>query len=242
MTLRPILVSAALFIAMAASAYIIYDENAHSEIAPTEAVVKHLAAATDPLPDQEFSPGKREANFQRYGLEGELLKETLDLTTRYDDRFRKKLSQLVADVTDPTALGDDLCGRTQDRRPRYGALAWLIKQDKSERRPMDLDRLSRLERQEWATTAPIDKVYVAVELRDGRAANATLMAVAGIIARQEEKVLNGYAPWGEGLFQGWSWGDVTKQHPGIEELSRQYFAEMHLLLEIVHGEDGICGA
>ncbi len=242
MTLRPILVTAALFIAVSTSGYIVYDENVHDGFAPTEALVKHLAAASDPLTDQVFSPGNREANFKRYGLDGELLKETLDLAIRYDDRFHKKLSQLVADATDLTAMGDDLCGRTQDVRPRYGALGWLIKQDKSQRRPVDLDRLSRLERQEWVVTAPIGKVYTTVELADGRQPDATLMAIAGIISIEEEKVINGYAPWGAGLFRGWSWKDVTALHPGIEDLTRQYFAQMHLLLEIVHGEEGICGA
>lgn len=239
--MRTIMSLAVLVIVLLLTSYLVYLENAHNKIAPTEAKVRHLAEKSDPQFDMLFLSTKREENLTRMGLTGALLKDTLRQAQRNEDELAGKLTRLLNESAEPDKLVADICGRTNDRRPRYGAIAWLVVDEKGERRPIDLARVTKLERQDWAVGSSVDEIYKHLELADGPHPDATLMGVAGILLKQEEKVLQDYKPWGSGLVIGqWSWEDVIKTYPGIAAWSRDYFALMHVTLELANSEEGVC--
>lgn len=247
MTFRPVLAVAAVFILGGVTAFLVHDELAkdaegRNKIAPTEATARHEKASQDPLMDMRFIAGERETNLKKFGMEKDLLAATLKEIRVTEEAHGEKMKRLLEDAAEPVELADALCGQTRHVRPRYGALRFLVTQDKSLRRPLNLQRVSQLERQDWAVTSPIDEVYRVVELGDDRHDDATLMGIAGIIAGKEKDVIERMAPWGRSLQPGgWSWSRVVKQNPGIEERVVNYFAMMHLAVEYATAEDGVCG-
>jgi hypothetical protein len=66
------------------------------------------------------------------------------------------------------------------------------------------------------------------------------MAMAAIMTRNEEAVLKGNSPWGTTTLSRWSWDKVKDENPGIEERLIEYFALMHLTVELARGDGGIC--
>lgn len=196
----------------------------------------------DPLLDLRYTPSDRKANFKAFGMPDEMVAKTVSQTRFFEDKYKRKITLMLRDAAEPTAVADALCGQTNQVRPRYGALRFLVVEDKGLRHAIDLQRVSRLEKQEWAVRSPIDAVYSKIELASERQDDATLMAIAAIMSGREEDVQQGHAPWGSGLVPGsWSWKRVKKEEPGIEKRLVDYFALMELFVEIATGDEGICG-
>ena len=116
----------------------------------------------------------------------------------------------------------------------------LVIEDAGQRRAVDFRKISQLDWQDWEKTATVQGVYVDTELVDERQPDATLMAVASILLSKEQDVLDANAPWGRGLAVQWSWAKVKKENPQITDLVIDYFATMHLVVEMAQSEDGIC--
>lgn len=200
-----------------------------------------VARAEDPLLDLAYTAASRAKDFEAYGLPEDLVARAVDRARRYEDggkfeRLRLKMDQ----APEPTELADALCGQGSQLRPRYGALRFLVADVQGQRRPVDIDRVSSLERADWASLSPIVSVYNEAELAQDRKPDATLMAVAAILTQQESELLNGYKPWGRGLGGTWSWKKVQEGFPGIEEHVLEYFVLMHLAVEIANAEGGLC--
>jgi len=216
-------------------------ESGTNLIAPTAAKVQQIVRHQDKLLDLEYTKANREANFKRMGMPDELAASTVQAARRLEDAHRDKLKALLSSTGDPVSLGNALCGRTNQRRPRYAALAFLVEERKGERMVVNVARASSLKVQEWAVLSPIDKIYSKLELTDGRKDDATLMAIAGILAAQEETVLEGMKPWSDSVTGlRWSWSEVKKTYPTVEEKCIQYFALMHILVELAGEEGGLC--
>ena len=236
--MRSIIVSAALFIAVCFSAYLIFTES----VLPDEAQIQHVTTRSDVLQSISYTKPNRSKNLAKFGMSESMVKQTLDKMRRTEDKYDRKMTLLLEQAPDPTAVIDALCGQTAGVRPRYGALRFLVVEEQGERRPIKISRVTRLEVQDWSEVAPIADVFRHVELSENRQDDATLMAIAGIMQKKEDDVLNNFEPWGRGLLPGaWSWKGVVKEHPGVSKRMTDYFAVMHLLVERATADDGVCG-
>ena len=224
-------------LALGVNAYFLYEEP----IAPSEERYKHIAKVQDPLIDISYVRGNREPNFRKFGLDDAQIKRALKLTNDLEDAHAEKIRQFLLGAPKPVELADALCGGTEDVRPRFGALRFLVEEKNGIRNPIDLNRVSGFASQDWALTSTIPAVYREVELQDARPDNATLMALAAIMAKKESDVLDHKAPWGRGLMSGtWSWDRVKSENPGIEERLLGYIGLMHLVVEMARAEGGNC--
>ena len=245
MRMRPIIAVASAVILLGLNGFLAYkelspDETGRNNLAPSEARVRHEKTRKDPLFDQKYVTADRERNLQQWGLDGELLARTTKAIRLLDERQRDRLRVLVQDTEDPQAFIEAVCGFTNDRRPRYGALEYVIEIRRSQRMPLDLGKTAILRRQEWAVTGLVDGVYNEVELQDNPPADSTRMAVAAVLTGQEQAVLEGQAPWGRGA-GSWDWERVLEEHPGVDEQVVQTLALVHVLLEAAFAPEGPCG-
>ena len=245
MKLRPFVVAGTTLILGGVNAYLLYTEYAwHPEyhgIAPSEFQPRHVTDDNDPLLQLQPVAADREKNLKAFGLPDPMVKKTLDRLRDLDDRQKDRVTLLLQNVDDPAQLEDAFCGQTQQVRPRYGGLRFLVEETQDMRRPIQIDRISGFQRQKWTRTAPIDEVYRTAELGEDKHEDATLMALAALMLKKEDDLLEGRKPFGRGLASTWSWDTVKKQNPGIEDRLVEYFALMHLCWELMAGPGGQCG-
>jgi len=225
------------FIVAGVCGYVLVNEN----IAVGDEVAEFQTRQTDPLIDITYTSTNREHNFKAFGMDAAMVKSALDRARRYEDTGKvDRLRLLMSDASEPTELADALCGQGTQIRPRYGAMRFLVADVNGSRRPVDLDRVSSLQREDWSRASPIDSVYLDAELAKDRKEDATLMAVSAILAAHEQDLLNGYKPWGRGLAATWSWKQVKKKFPGIDQGVQEYFVLMHIAVEVANEDGGIC--
>lgn len=252
MSLRPFFAIVALLGAIIIYARLIYVElrcdpeytdECRNDIAPTKIRAQQQVRREDPMIDMQYLAGDREKNFARFGLPKDLAKQAAKRAKTIDaGQEGKRLKQLLSDAAEPVQLGDALCGNSNQSRPRYAALRFLVQEKGGGRMALNLQRTSQMRMQAWADASPIDQVYAALELTDGRMDDASLMGVAAILTDQEELALEREPPWGgsRGLLSRWSWDKVKSQYAGIEGKVINYFALMHVAVEYANAEDGIC--
>ncbi len=241
MSARTWVVGAALVAFASVNVYLLWQEeqNYFSKL-QTTAEGRVLAGETDPLLGLRFSSSQRETNLLAFGLSEAQTAEAMKRLRDYEDRYTDRIKFLFENAGDRESLEQALCGQA-GVRPRYGALRFLVEEEKNgSRRPINLQRATKLEWQEWSKAAPISAVYAEVELADERKEDATLMGIAAILAGREQDVLEKNSPWGPGLTQRWSFASVTEEVPGIEDKLLKYFAAMHLIVELATNEAGIC--
>jgi hypothetical protein len=230
----------------AGNGYLIYlelrdGESGQNRIAPAEQQVRHDMARQDPLLDLRYSSTDREANLKSFGLPDEMVEDTLRTIIRLEDRHGSRLQVAINAVAEPKEFSDALCGRTSDLRPRYGALRFIVEEDRGAREVIDLQRTTELERQEWSRADLILDVYGRLELGDDRQDDAPLMAIAAILLGKEREATENLPPWDRSTLGTWSWDVVKKENPGIEIRASEYFALMHLAGELAQAEGGFCG-
>lgn len=245
MKLRPFVVGGATLILGGVNGYLLFTEyNWHTEyhgIAPSEFQPRHVTDDNDPLLQLQPVANDREKNLKAFGMPDPMVKKTVDRLRDLDDRHKERIQLFLESMDDPTQIEDAFCGQTQQLRPRYGGLRFLVEEEQGMRRPISIDRVSGFKRQKWSLASPIDEVYRTAELGEEKHEDATLMAIAAIVLQKEDDLLNGYKPWGRGFAATWSWDDVKKQNPGIEDRMVEYFALMHLVWELMAGPGGLCG-
>jgi hypothetical protein len=83
--------------------------------------------------------------------------------------------------------------------PRYGALRYIINEEKGRRQVVNLRRVSGIEAQDWYLLSSVGEVYREAELLDDRQPDATVMAIAAILLAKESELLDHNAPWGRGI-------------------------------------------
>ncbi len=218
----------------------------NEEVAPPDALTKAESRQLDPLLDVRFLKQKRAENLVKMGFDEkesvEIQKriEQLSADLRVGDAERDIVRARIEAASDPDALGAALCGTGTTLHVRYGALAFLVDDQKGERRAIALDQVSALEPQAWAAEARIAPVYQEVELAKDRKSDATRMGLAAILAEQEEAVLAKESPWGRSLLSNWSWPRVQAKFPGVRGRLIEYVATLHLVIEVANGEAELC--
>jgi len=248
MGMRTILSLMLVAVAFVVTGYAMWEEHqldprsGMTGIAPTADQYRQRVTPKDPLLSLQYLKTLRESNFKAFGMDEEMASATARRARQIEDRHGEHLAALLAAVSDVDALIASFCGQTEGMRPRYGALRFLVEEVGDSRKLINLRRASELERQEWSLIAPIDGVYTELELNEDRKEDATLMAFAAILAGEERKVLEGTSPWGRNLLSGsWSWGEVQQEHRGIAEVVMDYAATMHVAVELVTRDGGMCG-
>ncbi len=237
MSLRTWLSVASVFIVGGVLGYLLSSE----EIVSGDEHADTVAMVEDPLIDMPYTSTSRAKDFEDLGLPERLVKKAVDKARRYDEgdegaRLRVRLEE----TEDLTELADALCGESSQLRPRYGALRFLVEEVQGQRRPVNINRISALQRQDWSKVSPIVSVYNDAELTSDRKPDATAMAIAAILVGKESDLMNGYKPWGRGLTGGWSFDKVVDDNPGVDTLLVEYFVLMHLAVEWANQDGGLC--
>lgn len=237
MGLRPVLVGVSLAVATVICGFLLVKE----QILSAEVSERHIVQRVDPLLSLRYTKGRREQNMRAFGLNEGLMRQALEQMRDLDDKWAEKLDRLMMRVGDPNALANALCGQARQLRPRYGAMRFFVQEKGDQRQPIRFGKISGLEVQDWTRSAPIAEVFSHIELVENPKPDATLMAIAAIMEKQEEHVFQDHPPWGSGLFPGsWSWSRVLDERPGVANRVIGYLALMHLALERAHQDEGIC--
>ena len=241
MTLRTLVAAIVMLLIVGINAYLLYVEETDYY---AQIVVDDEGAVVmkneDPLIALVYTRQKREENFAAYGMPESLVNSTMARIRKIEDFHKTKIEALLLDAGSVDEVADALCGETTQVRPRYGALRYLVLEDAGQRRAVDFRKVSKLEWQDWEKTAPVQGVYVDTELIDERQPDATLMAIGAILLSKEQDVLEANSPWGRSLAIQWSWSKVVKENPQVIDLVIDYFATMHLVVEMAQSENGIC--
>ena len=219
---RLFMAGASLFLGVGVNGYLLSMED----ISGVEEGSKQLIRAEDPL-RISYVKAERENNMKTFGLDDAKAKAAAKKVQDLEDQNGERLAVLLREAGDPNQLADALCGETQDVRPRYGALRYIISLEKGRRQVVNL-------------RPPVGEVYRDAELLDDRQPDATVMAIASILLNKESELLDHNAPWGRGITGQWSWDKVKKENAGVEERVIEYLATMHLLIELAQAEGGLC--
>ncbi len=202
------------------------------------------AGPSDGLSGLQYVRIQRKDNFTKMGFdEGQVTDilakmEGFEKKWNIGDPVRDTIALLLDQTDDLSLLENAFCGRVSPAR--YTALQLLVEDQNGELRVRDLDALPRFESMGWYDSDRPMRVASAVDQIANRQPDATRMGLAAVLARQIPLVLEGQAPWGQSLFDNWSWTAVKKKWPGVQAKLEVYVATMHLVLENVTGDGGLC--
>jgi hypothetical protein len=194
----------------------------------------------DPLINTSWRPDQRLSNFRAFGLPDELATRTAERAEAIHND-NERLTALLAQ--DEALLSTYLCPRSGVPE-RYMALHFLVTtRDLGggvlERDVISFNRVLELPLQDWASTSPVPEVYEQVELTASRRGDATVMGIGAILTTREEDVFARNRPFG-GVGR-WSFNNLMSNEPDLEEKLIEYFALMHVLVELAtKPEVGIC--
>ncbi|GDX79087.1 hypothetical protein LBMAG42_08980 [Deltaproteobacteria bacterium] len=202
------------------------------------------AGPTDMLSGLQYVRIQRKDNLTKLGFdEGEAAgiltrMEGYEKKWNIGDPVRDTVALLLDQTDDLALLENSLCGRVSPAR--YTALQLLVEDQNGELRVRDLDALPRFESMGWYDTDRPMRVASAIDQIENREPDATKMGLAAVFARQIPMVLDRQSPWGPTMFNNWSWAAVKKKWPGVQAKLEAYVATMHLVLENVTGDGGLC--
>ena len=213
-------------------------------IPPLEVKATTIGGAQDPLLGIDFTVESREKNFVALEWTHPWPRERSNASRGLIPRTTKKSCGRfwLPKGTTQARVQEAICGTTNDQRPRYGALQYLVETKPNGDRMVKEIRLMQgvLRPEDWAATSRWWEVYQKVELiGELREDDATIMGLAAILFRQEDKVLESIEPWGMPGSGEWDWEDVNDEFGARESVS-DYVALFHLVAELAHEKDGIC--
>lgn len=198
----------------------------------------------DALGGLQYVRIKRKDNLTKMGFdEGEVTRilgriDSFEKRWNVGDPVRDVIALLLDQTDDLSLLENAFCGRVSPAR--YTALQLLVQDTNGELRARELEALPRFETMGWYDIDRPLRVASAIDQIENREIDATRMGLAAILARQIPLVLDRKAPWGPTLFNNWSWPAVQKKWPGVEAKLEAYIATLHLVLENVTGDGGMC--
>ena len=234
--------------ALAVNAGLLWEEYSHGidEGKPLEGV---KAGPEDPLLDMRFTATARKANLEAMGFDERETGEMVATMGKMEQQFHlgvegeDVLVERLGVSRDLENLRAAFCGAdAKGGLPvRYAAMEFLVTDEHGAMEVLPVNTPDGFEAQDWRATSQVDRVYEMAELTgDGRQPDATRMAFAAILAKDEASLIEHRAPFGQSFFAGWSWEKVRAKYPGISGLVFEYVRAMHLVLEAANGEHGIC--
>ncbi len=202
------------------------------------------ASTADALSTLVYMSSARQGNLTTLGFDDKQAAKVLEYLDAYsrklstDDPEKSIIGRLLAATDDTEGLENALCGRVDPAR--YTALQLLVEEQQGNLRVRDLSSLPRFDKQSWYDKDHPTSLAGALDVIPDRQPDATRMALGAVFARQVTTALDHRAPWGQGLFNGWSWDEVVKSWPGTEEKVERYVALFHLVMENVNADGGFC--
>lgn len=233
-----------LFVGLGANAFAVLTE----EVELPDAKALAQSRDEDPLIDMKFNSTSREQNFQRMGFAEDEVKKIMQKVVSLEERHQvrtdpanNRVRMCIEQADDQDAINVAFCGTESTLPVRYAAMAYLVVLKGDERRVVEFDEISAFKRQEWFSTSPVASVYNKAELTRDREPDAVRMALAAVLGKDEELLINQQAPYGRGLFNAWSWAKANDNHPGLHQRVLDYVATFQLVMEVAFTEDGLCG-
>lgn len=234
MNWRPWLIVALLLGVVVVNSALMYFE----EVAGPEEVADAKDEVKDRLAALTFTPATRRSNFAAFGLPEDLVEAAADQAKRIETR-KVRIVEMMKEHAD--VVGPGLCAGTGSLPQRYAALAFLVAEGSGKREVMAYDSVTYFEVQDWYDPSLVQDIFNEVELAEEPREAATAMAVAAILQKQEDAIIEGRSPWGKGLGQRWSLERVFANHAEAKRKLTAYFAFMHVLTEWANQDGGICG-
>lgn len=202
------------------------------------------AKPLDPLASLQYVPALRKENILKFGFTeaeaGEVMTRIATLEKKLNIGIENEdvIRFLIDQTEELSVLENALCGRTNPAR--YTAMQLLVEEQGDELRLRDLTGLPSFDVMDWyAKDRPISLVS-SLEQVANRQPDATKMGLAAAFARQVPTALQRSPPWGQSLFGNWSYEGVLKKWPGVAGKLQGYVATLHLVLENVTGDGGLC--
>ena len=191
----------------------------------------------DRLGDLVYSKGNRESNLEAFGLNSEQIKQAKKFFRRYE----KMESQIRARLksSNEEDLSEVFCSRTEEIRPRYAGLQYLILEEKSERVIWDPKANNSFEPQAWTAAISFETIYEDIEKGRTELPASTVMVTIAFVSGNENMVLSRQEPWGRSG-RSWDWETVQEQQATFLSRSVEYLAIVHFVTEVANGDDGIC--
>ena len=191
----------------------------------------------DRLGDLVYSKANRESNLEAFGLNPDQIKSS----KKYFRRYEKMESQIRARLkkTDVTNLSDVFCARTDEIRPRYAGIEYLLIEEKGERIVWNPKANNSFEPQGWAASISLETIYEDIEKGRIELPASTVMVVTAFVSGNENLLISRQEPWGRSG-RSWDWETVQSQQSKALSRSVEYLSILHYLIEIANGDDGIC--
>ena len=194
---------------------------------------------SDKLLDLTFIASDRFQNFVDMGLPEDLAKASSEKARRLSSKTRLNgFQQMLQDARDEVM--PFACSNT-GLHPRYAMSAFLLVAENDELKVIEPTAVA-FEVGEWYSESRIVDVYNTLELNPKRQADATLMGMAAVILKQEEKVIYSDPPFNHNslMGSGWGWDRVDKAYPSAKKKIINYFSMMHVIGELASARDGVC--
>ena len=208
-----------------------------NEFVPKE-VIEVKRKNIDTLRDITYTSIDRKENLSSFGLSPEQVALAIKKIERYEEKYKVPIRKKLSSTSEAEQVVEAFCGQVGTIRPRYAAVNFLVMEKNGRRLPVDIRRLKRIERQEWSLAMNVELFYKDLELVPDPKPDSTKMFVAAILSSKEDLLLDRISPWGKG--SSWKWKGVVRENKGIEDKVVDYFAILHLFVEIAQSSDGIC--
>ena len=231
-TLRAWLVLVGIVVMASLNAFLISNEHVETVL-----VEDYDVEYDDRLGDIVYSKSNRSQNLEAFGLSTDQVRESKKYFRRFEKMERQIKARLKNDETG--MLPDTFCARTDEIRPRYAAIGFLILTEKGERIVWDPKVQNDFELQAWSSPYSFETIYEDIEKGRDELPSSTAMMVTAFMASAENDLIDRQEPWGRSG-RSWSWSTVQKRFAKYLNGTVEYLALMHYVTELANTEDGIC--
>ena len=196
----------------------------------------------DQLRDINFSSYERKNNLLDFGLDENMVKQVISIIEKYEEKYKRKIEAAFDKADEIDQVTKAFCGSTSEIRPRYAVAPYFIVENNGVRKTLDVRRATNIEYNDWALSLDLKVMYEELELQADPKFDSTKMFYAALLTRKEDMLIKRIPPWGEG--SSWKWKGVLRESKeekiNIEQLLIEYFAVLHLYIEIAQSPSGIC--
>ena len=230
-TMRAWLVLLGIFVMGGLNAFLISKEHIETVMAEDNDI-----EYDDRLGDLVYSKGNRSSNLEAFGLSS----DQISASKRYFRRYEKMETQIRARLKKSDEdLTEVFCSRTEEIRPRYAALRYLILEDNGERIIWDPKANYTFNAQSWAAVISFETIYEDIERGRTELPSSTIMVATAFVSGSEDLLISRQDPFGRSG-RSWDWSEVQKQFGSSLKRSIEYLSLLHYVTEVANGDEGIC--